>query len=99
MFMSDGCWTRDMTSARRKGIPVWGCGIPPVHKREPGIHPPKREGDEGGALLVERGGEVRVRDRKRDESLSEVSELNKSHNYAIRHIKERSSMGKYKREE
>ena len=71
--------------------------LPCINGSRAYIH--QKEGDEGGALLVERGGEVRFRDRKRDERLSEVSELNKSHNYAIRHIKEWSSMGKYKREE
>ena len=36
----------------------------PCINGKPGIHPPKREGDEGERYL-ERGGEVRVRDRKR----------------------------------
>ena len=35
----------DTTSARREGIPVWGCGIPPVHKRE-AVELPKYEGTE-----------------------------------------------------
>ena len=35
----------DTTSARRAGIPVWGCGIPPVHKRE-AAELPKYEGTE-----------------------------------------------------
>ena len=54
---------------------------------KPGIHPPK-EGDEGGALLTVRGGEVRVRDSKRNDNLSNVSEPNKSHNYVLRKGKE-----------
>ena len=36
----------------------------PCINGKPGIHPPKREGDEGERYL-ERGGEVRVRDSKR----------------------------------
>ena len=36
----------------------------PCINGKPGIHPPKEKGDEGERYL-ERGGEVRVRDRKR----------------------------------
>ena len=50
-----------------------GGGIPPVRKRE-GVHTsPKKIGDEGKALLVERGGEVWVRDCKGEGYLPEVS--------------------------
>ena len=50
-----------------------GGGIPPVRKRE-GVHTStKKRGDEGKAVLVQRGGEVGVRDCKGEGYLSEVS--------------------------
>ena len=56
----------------------------PFINGKPGIHPPKGEGDEGGVLLVDRGGELRVRDRKRDVNLCDVLDPNKSHNNVFR---------------
>ena len=42
-----------------------GDGIPPGRKREAGHTSTKKRGDEGRTPILERGGEVRVRDEKR----------------------------------
>ena len=61
-----------------KGYQCGGCGIPPGRKRKAGHTSTKKRGDEGREPLLERGGEVRVRDCKITVKLSEVSEPNRA---------------------
>ena len=83
-------WRHDLSATGRYTSVGDVVSLPCINGK-PGIHPPKGEGDEGGALLVNRGGEVRVRDRKRDGSLSDVSDPNKRHKIRRRREKSGSS--------
>ena len=48
----------DITSAQREGIPVWGCGIPPVHKQE-AVQLPEYEGTKV-KLIIGQGSRYRL---------------------------------------
>ena len=67
-----------MTQYDGKVYQCGGCGILPVRKREAGHTSTTKRGDEGKALLVEQGAEVCVRDRKRGDRLSDVSETHRA---------------------